>query len=208
MAEVKLENKSYDSLGSCDDFSWETFGDLDWTTSTFNGLCLFVDEKVKTNEYMVSPFVIGVVSDIGLKNINLSEQDLDKITSKSGAMGLSDWQIYTDGEYKYREALFRLIIENKDPDNIGDIEVVKHKLSCDVFDVNKKGDVSINAEEVTVTFDEAFNMIPVVSANLTSVDGFGIIKITEIKTTHFKIKIEKSDGGSTFGNAVWIAQGC
>lgn len=187
-------------------FSRAAYETITFSESVSKQLTKSIEESLSLNDYMIQPYIIGVISDIGIKNIALDVQDIQSIVSSGAPAGFNNWEVFSNGDYTYREALFQLFIEDLSGGSLTDVEVIEHNINCDVEDVVDKGTVNISGI-YRVYFNKTFHAKPVVTITSFGVTDFAIPEIVAIEIEYFDVRLKKIDNSNATGQINWSANG-
>ncbi len=166
-----------------------------------------VSSGLELRDFFVRPHVVGVVSDIGLRNIAIAPEEVEVQMSQEKPQGFTNWEVFQDGDYYYKEALFKLWIKNLSPSDVSDVKITAHKIICDVQDVFDKGTSGVSSSGSRIYFNRVFHNIPVVSVTSFNTAEFAIPEITDIQRDYFEVRLKKMDDTNAVGSITWNAQG-
>jgi len=168
-------------------------------------------QNITLVDSFIGPNVPGVISDVAIKNTIVTEGQIDPMVNKGSAFGFGDWIPFVDGEYYYREALFKMTIKNTKTGTINSVKIPSHKLTCDVYEIVDKGSGAIsssNADGTEISFNKTFRQAPIVTLTLsTSPDGFCVPQIVSVSSSSVTVKLVKPDGTLATGGVMWNAVG-
>lgn len=165
-----------------------------------------INEEIGINDYFIYPYAYSIISDIALRNIPFSEDDISDLTTMSKPTGFSDWQPFLDGDYTHKEALFKTTLINASPESIIGAEISAHKIICDVYDVIESGTSSVSGESTRIYFAKTFHADPVVTPTSINSSEFAIAEIITTTKSYFDARL-KTSGGVTSGTIGWQAHG-
>ncbi len=148
----------------------------------------------------------GVLSDIAIKNIKVSDHTYEALASTSAPAGFSDWEKFIDGDYQYKEAIFRVLIASQDYE-VADATLTAHKITCDVVDIIDKDTTAIGAAITQIDFTKTFYTEPTVVINSYSTADFAIAEVVSVTKTYFTARLKKIDNSNVAGSINWQAQG-
>lgn len=151
-----------------------------------------------------------VISDIAVSSNELTLAAFEELLSSGTAAGHEPWRDFNPGDYEYRHAMFRLILEATTQDR-GLISGLSS--SVDVPDVNDRGSATVvNATAgVVVTFNRPFHVVPEVT--MSSKGGAGgnpIVPEYLALPTRFGFTTRLRDtitGSYVTGSLTWNASG-
>ncbi len=149
----------------------------------------------------------GVISDMIVSSGEITEADFASIVEAGHPPGYTDFRDFIPGDYTYRRALFRAILNSRNSDR-GYIEALR--LTVDVPDIFDRGTAQITdaAAGVTVVFVRSFRVPPEVT---TTHKGGTVVAIPRllgaVTTTGFTAVLEDTNGVRLSGAFTWIAQG-
>lgn len=166
-----------------------------------------VSSGLELRDFFVRPHVVGVVSDIGLRNIAIAPEEPETQTANEKPHGFTNWEVFQDGDYYYKEALFKLWVKNLSPKDVADVKLTNHRIVCDVQDVFDKGTTGVGSSGSRIYFNRLFHNIPVVSVTSFNTSEFAIPEITNIQREYFDVRLKKMDGTNAVGSITWNAQG-
>jgi len=149
----------------------------------------------------------GVISDIVISRLEITEQDFRDILDAGHPPGYSNFRDFISGDYTYQRALFRAILETDNADR-GYINGLR--VTVDVPDVFDRGTAQITdaSNGVYVPFSRAFHISPEVT--LTHKGGTVVATpriVGSITKSGFTAVLENSAGTRVAGSFTWVAQG-
>jgi hypothetical protein len=149
----------------------------------------------------------GVISDILLASTEISVEDFLNIVEAGHPPGYTDFRDFIPGDYTYRRALFRAILNSRNSDR-GYIEALR--LSVDVPDIFDRGTAQITdaSAGVTIYFSRSFRVPPEVTMTHKGGTTVAIARLVgAVTTTGFTTVLENTTGTRVTGSFTWIAQG-
>jgi hypothetical protein len=149
----------------------------------------------------------GVISDMIVASGEITEQDFANIVEAGHPPGYSDFRDFIPGDYTYRRALFRAILNSRNSDR-GYIDALR--LTVDVPDIFDRGTAQITdaASGVTVVFVRSFRVAPEVTMTHKGGTAVAIPRLLgAVTTTGFTAVLEDTSGTRLSGTFTWIAQG-
>lgn len=149
----------------------------------------------------------GVVSDMIVSNVAITEADFLNIMEAGHPPGYTDFRDFIQGDYTYRRALFRAILNSRNSDR-GFIENLR--VTIDVPDIFDRGTAQITdaAAGISITFTRTFRVPPEVTMTHKGGTLVAIPRIVGgVTTTGFMAVLEASSGARVSGSFTWIAQG-
>lgn len=159
---------------------------------------------------MVLPFAPGVISDVAIKNIPLTPNDIEEYINSASAFGFTNWAPFADGEYYYREALIRMIIYNEAKGGVNGIVIPHHKIICDVYDMQDRGTgmVNTNPDGTFIAFNKKFrDPKPIVTVTSCVTTQFAVPSVLETNSDGFKVLLRAADGSAIQGQVNWVVDG-
>ncbi len=149
----------------------------------------------------------GVVSDMIVSNVAITEADFLNIMEAGHPPGYTDFRDFIQGDYTYRRALFRAILNSRNSDR-GFIENLR--VTVDVPDIFDRGTAQITdaVAGASTTFTRTFRVPPEVTMTHKGGTLVAIARIVgSVTTTGFTAVLEASSGTRVSGSFTWIAQG-
>ena len=202
-----------EGLGFAENYTRQSVFDKDIAVSLSFGenpaksASVFLTEAFRLSDYMLLPFCTGILSDIALLSAPVSESEIADMAGQSYPHGFSAWRRFDDGEFEFRKALVKLIMESEDAEGAYDSKVTDHKVVSDVFDIMESGVLTITRASHRVTFKKRFHRIPVISVTSLNTTAFAIPEVQEVTRTYFDIRLRVANGDSASGNISWRASG-
>ncbi|MGA1846757.1 hypothetical protein [Deferribacter abyssi] len=188
------------------DFKRHYYETISIAESVIKRLAKNCAESVGFVDLLILPFADGVVADLAIKNRTLEDENFELMVNKSSAFGFSDWIRFQEGEYSFREAIIRFVLENYDPDTVTHIQIPKHVVTVDVKDIIDRG--SANISGVTrVFFNKKFHAEPVVVITSFVSSDFIVPEIIATTKEYFDVQLKKADGTTAAGQINWQAHG-
>lgn len=182
----------------------ETIG---FAEAPVKGLTKAMAAGILFREYATLPFGGGVLGDIALLNSPYSIGGLNTLVTQTFPHGFTDWEQFKDGEYEFRKALVKLIMEDTFVNSQEDSKIIEHAVFSDVIDVIEIGTANITGAVKRVTFQKKFHVVPVVTVTGSNLSVFAIPDIVEVTKTYFDIRLKIASGGTTTGTVTWSAHG-
>ena len=149
----------------------------------------------------------GVVSDMIVSNVAITEADFLNIMEAGHPPGYTDFRDFIQGDYTYRRALFRAILNSRNSDR-GFIENLR--VTVDVPDIFDRGTAQITDAIAgsSIAFTRTFRVPPEVAMTHKGGTLVAIPRIVGgVTTTGFAAALEVSSGTRVTGSFTWIAQG-
>lgn len=149
----------------------------------------------------------GVISDMVISRLAITEQDFRDILDAGHPPGYSNFRDFISGDYTYQRALFRAILETDNADR-GYINGLR--VTVDVPDVFDRGTAQISdaSAGIYVAFTRTFHIAPEVT--LTHKGGTVVATpriVGSITKSGFTAVLETSAGTRVAGSFTWVAQG-
>lgn len=115
----------------------------------------------------------------------------------------TEWRVFTDGQYSFRYIDFRCVMSTEDINKTP--EVNEFEVYIDVPDREETGSLNVPIGGMIVTYQKAFNIIPIVTPYAL---GYGIrCEINDKTLTNFKIRVLDVNGNDVGGNINYRARG-
>ena len=149
----------------------------------------------------------GVISDMLVASTEITEQDFAAIVEAGHPPGYTDFRDFIQGDYTYRRALFRAILNSRNSDR-GFIDALR--VTVDVPDIFDRGTAQIAdaAAGVAIYFSRNFRVPPEVTMTHKGGSTVAIPRLLgAVTTTGFTAVLENSTGTRVTGSFTWIAQG-
>ena len=149
----------------------------------------------------------GVISDMIVGTTEITEQDFAAIVEAGHPPGYTDFRDFIQGDYTYRRALFRAILNSRNSDR-GFIDALR--VTVDVPDIFDRGTVQITdaAAGASISFSRSFRVAPEVTMTHKGGTAVAIPRLLgSVTTTGFTAVLENSSGTRVTGSFTWIAQG-
>ena len=149
----------------------------------------------------------GVISDMIVGTTEITEQDFAAIVEAGHPPGYTDFRDFIQGDYTYRRALFRAILNSRNSDR-GFIDALR--VTVDVPDIFDRGTVQIAdaAAGASISFSRSFRVAPEVTMTHKGGTAVAIPRLLgAATTTGFTAVLENSSGTRVTGSFTWIAQG-
>ena len=149
----------------------------------------------------------GVISDMIVSSGAITEDDFAAIVQSGHPPGYTDFRDFIQGDYTYRRALFRAILNSRNSDR-GFIDALR--VTVDVPDIFDRGTAQITdaAVGVAITFTRAFRVPPEVTMTHKGGTVVAIARLVgSITTVGFTAVLENTSGTRVAGSFTWIAQG-
>lgn len=166
--------------------------------------------SISAKSSFVGPNVLGVISDVAIRTSEITHDEVSRYIQSASAFGFGDWMPFVDGEYYFREALLKMVVQNTTPGAISGVIVPEHKVICDVYDISDKGvsNVNANPDGTFITFNKYFrDPRPIVTVTANIVSEFAVPNIMEVNRTGFRVILRKADGSPIQGEVFWQATG-
>lgn len=140
--------------------------------------------------------------------------DIDEFKDKSGVpSGYSPFVDFRVGDYEYREALYRFVMQKQDID----VNPLLSNLSVhvDIPDTEDRGTADVSGEDTRIYYSKHFYNAPEVVATVIGGTTSGGISIPIILSTdksddagrYFEIELRSQDGTIASGKISWTARG-
>jgi hypothetical protein len=149
----------------------------------------------------------GVISDMLIASTEITEQDFAAIVEAGHPPGYTDFRDFIQGDYTYRRALFRAILNSRNSDR-GFIDALR--VTVDVPDIFDRGTAQITdaAAGATIYFTRNFRVPPEVTMTHKGGTTVAIPRLLgAVTTSGFIAVLENSSGTRLTGSFTWIAQG-
>lgn len=149
----------------------------------------------------------GVISDMLLSSTEITQEDFLNIVEAGHPPGYTDFRDFIPGDYTYRRALFRAILNSRNSDR-GYIEALR--VTVDVPDIFDRGTTQITdaSAGVTIYFSRSFRVPPEVTMTHKGGTTVAIARLVGVvTTTGFTAVLENTTGTRVTGSFTWIAQG-
>jgi transcription initiation factor TFIIIB Brf1 subunit/transcription initiation factor TFIIB len=149
----------------------------------------------------------GVISDMIISTTEITEQDFANILGAGHPPGYTDFRDFIQGDYTYRRALFRAILNSRNSDR-GFIDALR--VTVDVPDIFDRGTAQITDPAVgsVIGFTRSFRVPPEVTVTHKGGTAVAIPRlIGSITTTGFTAVLENTSAARVTGSFTWIAQG-
>lgn len=149
----------------------------------------------------------GVISDMIVASTEITEQDFAAIVDAGHPPGYTDFRDFIQGDYTYRRALFRAILNSRNSDRAF-IDALR--VTVDVPDIFDRGTVQITdaASGASINFSRSFRVAPEVTMTHKGGTAVAIPRLVgAVTTTGFTAVLENSSGTRLTGSFTWIAQG-
>jgi len=149
----------------------------------------------------------GVISDMIVGTTEITEQDFAAIVEAGHPPGYTDFRDFIQGDYTYRRALFRAVLNSRNSDR-GYIDGLR--VTVDVPDIFDRGTTQITdaAAGAAIYFSRSFRVAPEVTMTHKGGTAVAIPRLLgAVTTTGFTAVLENSSGTRVTGSFTWIAQG-
>jgi hypothetical protein len=149
----------------------------------------------------------GVISDMIVASGEITSDDFAAIVQSGHPPGYTDFRDFIQGDYTYRRALFRAILNSRNSDR-GFIDALR--VTVDVPDIFDRGTAQITdaASGVAITFTRTFRIPPEVTMTHKGGTVVAIARLVgSITTGGFTAVLENTSGTRVAGSFTWIAQG-
>ena len=149
----------------------------------------------------------GVISDMIVGSTEITEQDFAAIVEAGHPPGYTDFRDFIQGDYTYRRALFRAILNSRNSDRAF-IDALR--VTVDVPDIFDRGTAQITdpAAGASIYFSRSFRVAPEVTMTHKGGTTVAIPRLLgAVTTTGFTAVLENSSGTRVAGSFTWIAQG-
>lgn len=149
----------------------------------------------------------GVISDMIVGSTEITEQDFAAIVEAGHPPGYTDFRDFIQGDYTYRRALFRAILNSRNSDRAF-IDALR--VTVDVPDIFDRGTAQITdpAAGASIYFSRSFRVAPEVTMTHKGGTAVAIPRLLgAVTTTGFTAVLENSSGTRVSGSFTWIAQG-
>jgi hypothetical protein len=148
-----------------------------------------------------------VISDMIVGSTEITEQDFAAIVEAGHPPGYTDFRDFIQGDYTYRRALFRAILNSRNSDR-GYIDGLR--VTVDVPDIFDRGTAQITdaVAGAVINFARSFRVPPEVTMTHKGGTAVAIPRLLgAVTTTGFTAVLENSSGTRVAGSFTWIAQG-
>jgi hypothetical protein len=149
----------------------------------------------------------GVISDMLVASTEITEQDFAAIVEAGHPPGYTDFRDFIQGDYTYRRALFRAILNSRNSDR-GYIDGLR--VTVDVPDIFDRGTAQITdtVAGAVINFMRSFRVPPEVTMTHKGGTTVAIPRLLgAVTTSGFTAILENSTGTRVAGSFTWIAQG-
>jgi hypothetical protein len=149
----------------------------------------------------------GVISDMLVASTEITEQDFAAIVEAGHPPGYTDFRDFIQGDYTYRRALFRAILNSRNSDR-GYIDGLR--VTVDVPDIFDRGTAQITdtVAGAVINFTRSFRVPPEVTMTHKGGTTVAIPRLLgAVTTSGFTAILENSTGTRVAGSFTWIAQG-
>jgi len=149
----------------------------------------------------------AVISDMIVGSTEITEQDFAAIVEAGHPPGYTDFRDFIQGDYTYRRALFRAILNSRNSDRAF-IDALR--VTVDVPDIFDRGTAQITdpAAGASIYFSRSFRVAPEVTMTHKGGTAVAIPRLLgAVTTTGFTAVLENSSGTRVTGSFTWIAQG-
>ena len=149
----------------------------------------------------------GVISDMIVGSTEITELDFAAIVEAGHPPGYTDFRDFIQGDYTYRRALFRAILNSRNSDRAF-IDALR--VTVDVPDIFDRGTAQITdpAAGAAIYFSRSFRVAPEVTMTHKGGSAVAIPRLLgAVTTTGFTAVLENSSGSRVTGSFTWIAQG-
>ena len=149
----------------------------------------------------------GVISDMIVGTTEITEHDFAAIVEAGHPPGYTDFRDFIQGDYTYRRALFRAVLNSRNSDR-GFIDALR--VTVDVPDIFDRGTTQITdaAAGAAIYFSRSFRVAPEVTMTHKGGTAVAIPRLLgAVTTTGFTAVLENSSGTRVTGSFTWIAQG-
>jgi hypothetical protein len=149
----------------------------------------------------------GVISDMIVGSTEITEQDFAAIVEAGHPPGYTDFRDFIQGDYTYRRALFRAILNSRNSDRAF-IDALR--VTVDVPDIFDRGTAQITdpVAGASIDFSRSFRVAPEVTMTHKGGTAVAIPRLLgAVTTTGFTAVLENSSGTRVTGSFTWIAQG-
>jgi len=149
----------------------------------------------------------GVISDMIVASTEITAQDFMDILESGHPPGYTNFRDFIQGDYTYRRALFRAILNSRNSDRAF-IDALR--VTVDVPDIFDRGTAQITdpAAGASIYFSRAFRVAPEVTMTHKGGTAVAIPRLLgAVTTTGFTAVLENSSGTRVSGSFTWIAQG-
>jgi hypothetical protein len=149
----------------------------------------------------------GVISDMIVGTTEITEYDFAAIVEAGHPPGYTDFRDFIQGDYTYRRALFRAVLNSRNSDR-GFIDALR--VTVDVPDIFDRGTTQITdaAAGAAIYFSRSFRVAPEVTMTHKGGTAVAIPRLLgAVTTTGFTAVLENSSGTRVTGSFTWIAQG-
>ena len=149
----------------------------------------------------------GVISDMLVASTEITQQDFAAIVEAGHPPGYTDFRDFIQGDYTYRRALFRAILNSRNSDR-GFIDALR--VTVDVPDIFDRGTAQITdaAAGAAIYFSRNFRVPPEVTTTHKGGTTVAIPRLLgAVTTSGFIAVLENSSGTRLAGSFTWIAQG-
>ena len=146
----------------------------------------------------------AVISDIVISSKELAVNDFDSALVPAG---YSSWKDFQVGDYTYKEALIKIILEASINSDRPYVE--EWTMNVDVPDISDSGTAHCTTtnQPLTISFNKVFHVVPEVVAQIKSgATANTYLNITSVTTTGFSVEL-RDEGVFADGYISWSAEG-
>lgn len=149
-----------------------------------------------------------VVSDMILSSELMDAAGFAHLVAYGNVPGYERWRDFIPGDYEYREAMFRTVIESKNSDRG---MLASMQVTVDVPDLIERGSTTVSVAAVggIVTFQRKFHIVPEITMAIKGGVGLPAVpRITSVTKEGFTFVLEDArEGTFRTGVATWAAHG-
>lgn len=151
----------------------------------------------------------AVLSDMVLAQNEMTPEEFKMILENGAAVGYSLFRDFIPGDYEYRHAMFRAVLQSTTSDRAG---LSGLTLIADVPDVTDRGTATIGAAQaetgIRVNFSRVFHIVPEVVIQITGGTVLAIPDVIGRDSGGFNVVLRNpTTGANVAGTFSWAAQG-
>jgi len=149
----------------------------------------------------------AVISDMLLTTADMTIADFKTLVDAGHAPGYADFKDFIQGDYEYRYALFRAVLESQ---SAARASLTGMSLQVDVPDVFDRGSAAITdaVAGITVSYNRQFHIPPEVTLTLKGGTVIAIPKLTNVTAIDFTVVlVDPATNNQVTGSFTWSAHG-
>lgn len=146
----------------------------------------------------------AVISDIAIKNTELTPSDFANLLDASSPAGYSSFSPFIEGDWEYKSAIMKAEITAGTDSRL---RMSTLTMNVDVPDVHDSGTVTVTSSGMYVTFSRSFYEKPEISISLRGGAVFCTPRVESVDLLGFFIRLYDSSGSPVAGTVSWKALG-